>query len=338
MFAVERLHAKMLVVPGRLITIGSQNLTRGGTRKREATAVLTDAKAITLVEREIGDWCAAAKRITVEMLRDMALAVAPLRKRYRDLMRAMKIAGAEVRAAAERREAATSAMQQKRRREHAYAARLRAARSTLRLVSTAVAGAVKMRSTFRLEAPYNRTFTRWRLGKREVVLQRRQRYLCMRANGAIGWARVGRTRISFVSRSIIFTDEIRVGGRSLWIEADCPSDNEALLSHNVEIKFYGERETTNLLAEVPFQFTLTRLVMVDARYAPWSGDGHELSWVRAHRRGLEDVVLKLLVKPFVYKAALYGGQADEFFGPPGSRCELRVARVGTRLILLADDL
>ena len=31
-----------------------------------------------------------------------------------------------------------------------------------------------------------------------------------------------------------------------------------------------------------------------------------------------------------------GGQADEFFGEPGSRCALSVARVARELILVAD--
>src|SRR5262249_46796529 len=82
LYAVPRLHAKMLIVPGAFASVGSQNLTAQGRRNREATAVFTGREAVAAIAREADRWIRVAEEITADRIEEMDDAVGPLRARF----------------------------------------------------------------------------------------------------------------------------------------------------------------------------------------------------------------------------------------------------------------
>lgn len=71
LYHVERLHAKIVLVPGVFASLGSQNLTRGGIKNREASAAFTDAAQVRLIEKSVQPWIEARTPITIQMIADM---------------------------------------------------------------------------------------------------------------------------------------------------------------------------------------------------------------------------------------------------------------------------
>jgi phosphatidylserine/phosphatidylglycerophosphate/cardiolipin synthase-like enzyme len=56
LYALPKLHAKILMVPGSFASIGSQNLTRGGMLNKEASVALTDAVSLARIQKRIASW------------------------------------------------------------------------------------------------------------------------------------------------------------------------------------------------------------------------------------------------------------------------------------------
>ncbi len=70
-FHLPGLHAKIVLVPGAFASIGSQNLTHGGTRNKEASVAFNDPKVVRRVGELIGPWLAERMPITADMVTDM---------------------------------------------------------------------------------------------------------------------------------------------------------------------------------------------------------------------------------------------------------------------------
>jgi len=70
-FHLPGLHAKIVLVPGAFASIGSQNLTHGGTRNKEASVAFNEPKAVRRVGELIGPWLADRIPVTAEMVTDM---------------------------------------------------------------------------------------------------------------------------------------------------------------------------------------------------------------------------------------------------------------------------
>src|SRR5690606_20384957 len=68
LFSLTDLHAKVIVVPGQFASIGSQNITAGGTTRLEANVATADAEKVDAIWREVKPWMKERKPITVEMI------------------------------------------------------------------------------------------------------------------------------------------------------------------------------------------------------------------------------------------------------------------------------
>jgi len=67
-YHIDKLHAKMIIIPDRFASIGSQNLTTNGTRGREASVVFTDPDKVHQIAKEFEAWESDAIQITQEMM------------------------------------------------------------------------------------------------------------------------------------------------------------------------------------------------------------------------------------------------------------------------------
>lgn len=70
-YHLPRLHAKMVIAPGKFATIGSQNLTRNGVNNKEASMITFDEKEIYKIENAIDKWVVQRQRITLQMIESL---------------------------------------------------------------------------------------------------------------------------------------------------------------------------------------------------------------------------------------------------------------------------
>jgi hypothetical protein len=88
LYHLDDLHAKIVLVPGSFVSIGSQNATRRGTRNKEASSVFASADTVAAVDEMIKPWLTLGKPVTAEMLDEMNLAIRALIPLMRKLRRA----------------------------------------------------------------------------------------------------------------------------------------------------------------------------------------------------------------------------------------------------------
>ena len=81
-YHLSGLHAKMLIVPGRVVTIGSQNMTSAGLMNLESNVVLTGADFTREVEDEVRPWLGMRRLVTYEMIEEMKEAIRKLRQEF----------------------------------------------------------------------------------------------------------------------------------------------------------------------------------------------------------------------------------------------------------------
>lgn len=98
LFHIDNLHAKILLTPD-FVSIGSQNLTQGGTRNKEASVAIKDIAAIAEVRKGIGRWQSDAHPIDLAMIQLMERHVMPLRKRMSQIRKDFQHADVRIAAA-----------------------------------------------------------------------------------------------------------------------------------------------------------------------------------------------------------------------------------------------
>src|SRR5579883_3074823 len=81
-FSLPNLHAKIVLVPDHFASVGSQNLTKGGTAHREATAITTNSEQVEAIQSSLRNWSSEGKAINVDMINDMDKEIEPLLNEY----------------------------------------------------------------------------------------------------------------------------------------------------------------------------------------------------------------------------------------------------------------
>jgi hypothetical protein len=82
LYHLPRLHAKIVIAPGRFATIGSQNLTQNGVKNKEATVITFDKEEVKEIEKMLDRWLPQRKSITSEMLNELEGKVTNLRRKF----------------------------------------------------------------------------------------------------------------------------------------------------------------------------------------------------------------------------------------------------------------
>jgi hypothetical protein len=131
LYDLPKLHAKLILVPGTFASIGSQNVTSGGTQNKEATAVFTDSETINRISELTECWIKERRTITANMIDNMEKAIQPLILRMKKARRACKLLDEQVweleRSRAEKLE------EDKRRQREDFAERLRRSKDKLQV-------------------------------------------------------------------------------------------------------------------------------------------------------------------------------------------------------------
>lgn len=350
LYDLPELHAKMVLVCGHFASIGSQNLTRGGSKNREATAAFYEPRQVAHIERLAERWLVARQAITVEMIGDMESTLPEPTRLYRLAAKSAAAVDELVRVraadrAVERQRFIRTAQEQRElESRHRRSERVKHVRTALnalqRARATIVAEVCRMGSenaVYSLVARNQQKLTAWHIDGQEVRLEKTYRYLCViRDTGKIGWARVMGTRITFIAQDVIKAN-------SSWIG-----------SHACKFRFSAIWEPelhrgTNLMVELQTpggeQLLATRcwygVDRLDVQSVDALASGHEArkltDLVINDTQAFATHVLRELVQPFLYEVKLRGVEANDFFAPSGSLYELTLNLCAGSTVLVAGE-
>lgn len=335
LYELPRLHAKIVLISGLCASIGSQNLTRGGTTNKEATVIMTDPKEVARLERDLKPWLASRRRITPEMISDVEALLPKLVRKFRLFQKET--------AAVDKR------VQTEIARRHSH---------RLRNLQAALAGVPKARKevvarvcqidqaswvsfslsnqTHSLLAKPQDDLTRWPMDDRVVRLERMTRYICIiEDTGRFGWARVGKTRITFIADGISGLT-LSIGTRTCGMELSALWEKDKNSEENLRIVLSPQNSLGKL--EIAAWFGIDKLSISRITPAKSSVDLVRLAtWINRHKSEFSNQVIGHLLKPFHYEKNRLGSEATTFFGPIGSRFQLRIATVGEYPIIQAKN-
>ncbi len=115
-YHLPNLHAKV-VLTEEYASIGSQNLTTGGTRNREISVALTDERDLKSLRSQMARWFVDRFPVTIDMVADMEELLPSLRKLHKDFEKAVQAANLEMASKAETREAERQAWEEEQERK-----------------------------------------------------------------------------------------------------------------------------------------------------------------------------------------------------------------------------
>lgn len=339
LFHLEGLHAKVVTEQGVFATLGSQNITSGGERNLELSALYSDPVTVSKVNDIIDPWLKKAIPITMEMIIDMESLISPLEKQYKEFSGACEIAQEKIDKAAKKARDLMEKEELKRAQEE-LREEIKRALEAAPVSKEWARGAVRLRDTSDETSLFseNRNLLYWTVNGAPLNLLRLSRYLCVTDAGEIGWARVAQTRISMIGRSVDFTAKvieecpswrIEVASRQSFSD-DLPKGANMVII----VKEHGRQ-----LCVVPMRFALSSYKTFASRPIPQPGNtesniGRQArAWIRENKASFEKQVIHRITRTFKYGSNLLGDDA-KFFGRVGSYQIIRVALIDGNPILV----
>lgn len=335
LFHLDDLHAKVFLVPGKFASIGSQNLTRNGTRRKEAGTALSNIDSVAIVERETLKWLEEATPITAEMIGDMEKELGALAKKFRAARREATKLDREV------RDRQAARVREKRWRLQTLQRTLdqgAAPQSELDAEVRSVPSSSGL-PNLSLVALNGRHLTKWKVGESYVHLSPKRRYLCVfRDTGKIGWARLMKTRITFVGNGVDHDEPITMGEHRYRLSQTADWSAKPRHERNVTVSVH-EMDGTKLCVVSLFlsisgaEVTHVRQLQ-PRRVGARAAASQCASFIERRPHEFARLCLPGLVNSFVYSRRLIGAQADEFFGPVRTRVTLSIATIGDQRIIV----
>lgn len=367
LYELPGLHAKIVIVKGNFATIGSQNVTTNGTRRREATYATTRAIEVDRLWSDTAEWCKERSEITLEMIQDMEARIPDLVREYEEIRTRCAESDSRVREAESRRRAEQEELDQiiqmlvekqqtDRSQKTSSDERLRSARGiaserwrnerrkSMKMARTKVyrveeESDYRWTSRFTLKTTDGSNLTRWMFDDGKMIcLTGQQRYPCLiHGIWKLGFARVNKTCITFVGDSIYRKCE-SIGNLSCAVTFTgnwkAPEDD-----FNVTCRLKIQDEGWEL--EVPAWFGIDEIELREPR-RPKDSAGIDaksaLDWYEQNRSGIKDKLLDLLLASFRYQRSLIGVQADSFFGDSGSVHQVEIAEIRGQPVLVVRRL
>ncbi|RYH00436.1 MAG: hypothetical protein EON58_00060 [Alphaproteobacteria bacterium] len=328
-YLLPGLHAKVVWLPEMYLSIGSQNLTSRGLRNKEATATFAHKPWLTQVGAKLDRWTACRQPITLKMIADMEIAVAPLRREFQVMKKKLTHVDLQVQQAEATRESLRKEAAVRRRRENEQDRQALFERSFQRLrTSIEMTAVVRKFATGRvsLVAAPGHSFLRWSIDGEQVDLKTFQRYLCVVPElGRLGWARVSNGLVSYFE-SGVRREAARVLGKKCIVEWSA-SERLNPTDHNLSFSVTGHPELPD--------FTIT--AWVDAETIEFVDDGDLAKEIRRRKTEISADIVRQLTRPFRYGRRLTGKTASEFLHAHiGSEFRVRVARLAGHTILVAE--
>lgn len=386
LFHVTNLHAKVLLIPGQFASIGSQNLTLGGTTNREASVVLQDVKHLKMLEKKLAPWISERTEITRDMLGEMAEIVAEISPLFEAARQAVQAAEnrrqeralanyLESKAAFQHQcllaqlkrllelqlfeaEAVQKLADEAKRREAEELAAKRRAEEILRQVrlrqnvqTTRKSGAYALltitevlnyetgNAQITMLAENGRDLTKWIIGASPIYLTHSKRYLVLQETGKIGWAKVVKTRISFIGSGVDFSQTMDISGYIYEVEMLADWTPHPKYSRNV---YFNLTTKNNVVCQISCWFDVNDLEILEIEPHP-DCKGVTFSHQQAithmldHLSELTKRLLALITTPFVYSHRDYGTNPRDFFKGHGVYIRLKAALVQGMPVLISQN-
>lgn len=349
-YRLDGLHAKVVTDNASFITVGSQNLTEGGKHNLELSVHLKDQPARRQAMEILEPWFESAERITPEMVADMEVDIERLRLLYREFQKQCSDHQKQINAKARQR-ARRERYEAHEKNRAAIANKLKKALGS----SISITARVKRndRQTSYLKTDDKANLLVWKRADdtEYATLDKGDRYLCFLESNEFGWARVAGQQISLISRGIIFdpgtfkpfphlTLRVSSAARSL---IDQPNGTNLVVS-----LWRGKQH----VCTVPCTFQLDDITLFEPKRpaparpfikgrpapiypAPAALTTKVMEWISKNTKSFELLVRKCVTESFSYSAGhkLAGDRAAMFFGEPGERFRLRLAKVRGNPIL-----
>ena len=238
--SLPRLHAKVLLVDGQTVTVGSQNFTSYARRSHETTAAPTTDMIESRFVETLEHWWNDARPVDIELIErllgNLEDPIAEAKSAIESLVAAYEDAEAEYRE--ERRRAAITRFEQDlaRARESSTSTGIRKAATASRYSSGQSVAYARLEW---LDAGYYTLvrwssevdLTRWRMSSGVVTDTVRLAPLAfypvlLGPDGRMAFVRVGRSRITYVWRGVRWGAARTIGGRRVHVRASFP-DNQS---------------------------------------------------------------------------------------------------------------
>lgn len=344
LFHLPNLHAKVFLIGKEFASVGSQNLTAGGTRNLEVTVILDEEEAVSQVERAVLEWCRDAQAISPEMIAEMRAKIVP-RKRKIDKMKA------ELgRLNEEIQKNETSRVEAERRRKELEQQRLQELHQTVQELSKrsawkkGVVDYVSQRRGWGNHTLINNAenFLEWTIDGEDENLRKTYRYLTLiKDTGKLGWARINKTRITQFGKEVSFTSPFLLYGRywkvsfeAIWDSPQSPTSNVS-----VKLRIWGGDQAAGV--DVDCWCSLRSIEIesvkeVESLFEEARAASYELKEaLETSPSEFQSTILKRLLEPFKYEKNLFGVEAKNFFGSSRSKWEIQLVKVKGFPLLVA---
>lgn len=244
LYSVPKLHAKIVLVSGNFVSIGSQNLTNQGTKNKEATFTSTSSAVVKFVESALEEWTKNSKEISLELIDELEKSLADLKKLYKHLKKKVEESEKSILEREEQRETERQEAieREKRIRENRDRIRqnLKQIRKTEFIKGSVTTSSDYGRYTFIPSS--NPDLLNWRIGKNGFSLSaEHKRYLSLFEDiGKLGWARVNKTCITFFEGSVGHSELIQLQAMNYKIAFFANWDVKTLSDYNLIITLKGQ--------------------------------------------------------------------------------------------------
>ncbi|WP_429205346.1 hypothetical protein [Aeromonas veronii] len=164
------------------------------------------------------------------------------------------------------------------------------------------------------------------------------RYICIIKNtGKLAWSRVVKTRISYFSKSVTCSDNIKIGNTYCNLEFKALWEAHELLHNNLIIKLspIGEKQSIFCKAWFNLSGLIINEVKPDLNLKNKDIINDIIDWIKENNELFVKMMLENLLPPFKYTEKLIGVEANTFFGNVGTQVSLRLSIVHNHPLLIA---
>lgn len=351
LFAIENLHAKVVVVPEVCASIGSQNITAKGNHNLEASVLFSDRATVNKIWSELQPWIQNATEISSEMIEDMIRLLPPIKKAVKKVIEKSKQLDEKIKKEEIHRQEQMKAVLLKKSQE-VVRKQIQTFRSETTLLwertekaqqefpvrvslRTGIGG-IKIPVLVRTRSADDLTF--WQMPDGSLCrLGRLSDYLCLvYGSWKIGFCRLGKIGIGFVGQTITRNHEtFEIGGETCHVEfeANWKNEDEPNLICTIRPRRFclGKLKLTGW-----FRLNGYSIVEMECVHGIYCQEFEE--WAVSNRSAIERDIPHSLLPSFSYRNPTSVSRAGKFFGPTSTRYLLRLGIIDSFPLLVAIPL
>lgn len=326
-FALRDLHAKIVFSPNQFFSIGSQNFTKNGKRKKEASIFSTDKTKLKELESSFEEWVEEAEELDKAAFESVKEKIAKYADKYPNIKEFFREPDSQ----------------------HLNSNKY----SKSKVIKKSLASTKVNKEGLMCKVQYSVKTDTWHdymslkpaknnrniddlFQSSGIDLLPQNRYLIIYDNFKIGWARVNKTRITYYNDEVLFTDEFAAQDKSYQLRAISKSYKRKGVDTNLLIELLEDGKARALLkCYCDFKVDSLSIERVVEGFKTLQSE-MLLNYVEENKVSIESNFHKLIITPFKYQDRLIGVEADEFFESNGV-INLNLHNVRGELVLSAES-